>query len=129
MSARSAGHARLGLGAIGDVLAGEGVLVHLRAHVAGVDAEHAEVGSLGAEDGGELLEAGLGGAVGAPALVGLDGGVRGDRDDRGAGAEVGEERLDDAELGDQVDLEGRAEVAEAQPAERRQRATVRGCRR
>ena len=75
-------------------------------------AQHAEVGSLGAEDGGELLEAGLGGGVGAPALVGLDGGVGGDGDDGGAGTEVGEQRLHDPELGDEVDLEGRAEVAE-----------------
>ena len=114
MSARSPGTLVLGLGTVGDVLAGEGVLVHLGAHVARVDAEHAEVGSLGAEDGGELLEAGLGGAVGAPALVGLDRRVRGDGDDGGAGPEVGEERLHDPELGDEVDLEGRAEVAEAE---------------
>ena len=92
----------------------------LRAHVAGVDAEHAEVGALGAEDGGEVLEAGLGGAVGTPALVGLDRGVGGDGDDGGAGPEVGEQRLDQPELGHQVDLEGGAEVAEPQAAERRQ---------
>ena len=57
--------------------------------------------------------------VGAPALVGLDRGVRGDGDDRGAGAEVGEERLDDPELGDEVRLQGRAQVAEPEVGERR----------
>ena len=124
------GHAVLGQRAVGDVLAREGVLVHLGSHVARVDAQHAEVGSLGAEDGGELLEACLGGGVGAPALVGLDGGVGGDGDDGGAGPQVGEERLHDPELGDEVRLQGAcAGRRAARSAERRERATGRACRR
>ena len=59
--------------------------------------------------------------VGAPALVGLDGRVGGDGDDGGAGAQVGEERLHDPELGDEVRLERRAEVVEPEVGERRER--------
>ena len=103
--------------------------MHLRAHVAGVDAEHAEVGAFRPEDGGEVLEAGLGGAVGAPALVGLDRRVGGDGDDGRAGPEVGEEGLDHPELGDEVDLERRAEVAEPQAARATEAAMGRGFRR
>src|SRR5439155_12702224 len=60
------GHALLWRRAIGDVLAREGVLVHLGAHVAGVDRVDVKVGVLGAEHGADLLERGLGGAVAAP---------------------------------------------------------------
>ena len=45
-----AGHARLGRRPVGDVLAGERVLVHLRAHVAGVDRVDAQLRVLGGED-------------------------------------------------------------------------------
>ena len=77
----------LGRRPVGDVLAGERLLVHLRAHVAGVDGVDAQLRA--ARRRGprvELLERGLRRAVAAPALVGLDGGVGGDVDDRRARA-------------------------------------------
>ena len=67
-----------GLGTVGDVLAGEGVLVHLRAHVTGVDRVHAQRRLLGGQHRGELVQGGLRRAVAAPALVRLDRGVRRD---------------------------------------------------
>ena len=82
--ARIAGHAGLGRRAVGDVLAGEGVLVHLGAHVAGVDGQHPQLGVLGGEHPADVVERGLGGAVAAPALVGLDRRVGRDVDDDGA---------------------------------------------
>ena len=66
---------------------GERVLVHLRPHVSGVDCVDTQLGVLGSEDRRQLLEGGLRRAVAAPALVRLDGGVRGDVDDRGPWAE------------------------------------------
>ena len=47
--ATSPGTTALGQRPVGDVLAGERVLVHLGAHVAGVDDEHPQVGLLGRE--------------------------------------------------------------------------------
>src|SRR5690606_25765034 len=75
--------------AVRDVLAGEGVLVHLRAHVAGVDREHPQVRSLDGQDGAEVVERRLRDPVGAPPLVGLDGGVGGDVHDHGVRGERG----------------------------------------
>ena len=80
--AQQGGDHRLWLGPVGDVLAGEGVLVHAGAHVAGVEPPHAEGGLLGGEDGAELFERRLRRPVPAPALVGLHGGVGGDVHDR-----------------------------------------------
>ena len=87
-----AGHALLGRRPVGDVLAGERVLLHLRSHVAGVDRVDAEAGLLGAEHGGELRECGLRRAVAAPGLVRLDGRVGGEVDDPRAGGEMREAR-------------------------------------
>ena len=67
-----------GLRPVADVLAGEGGLVHVGAHVAGVHGIDAKVGLLGGEDGAELVEGGLGRPVAAPARVGLDGRVGAD---------------------------------------------------
>ena len=74
----------LGRRPVGDVLAGERLLVHPRAHVARVDGVDAQLRMLGGEDRGQLLERRLRGAVAAPALVGLDRRVGGDVDDRAA---------------------------------------------
>ena len=48
---------------VGDVLAGERVLVHPGPHVAGVDGIHAQAGLLGRQDPAHLVEGGLRGAV------------------------------------------------------------------
>ena len=74
---------------VGDVFAREGVLVHLRAHVAGIDRVHAQLGVLGRQHRAQLLERRLARAVPAPALVGLDGGVGGDVEDARAAASRG----------------------------------------
>ena len=79
------GHALLGRRPIGDVLAGERLLVHLRAHVTGVDRIHPQRRLLGGEDRRQLLERCLRGAVAAPARVGLERRVGGHVDDRAAG--------------------------------------------
>ena len=75
---QQSGHARLRRGSVGDVLARERVLVHLGAHVAGIDDEDPQVGSLDGEDPTRVLERGLRRAVAAPARVRLDRGVGGD---------------------------------------------------
>ena len=72
------------LRAVGDVLAGERVLVHLGAHVARVDGVHAQRGLLGRQHPGRVVEPGLGRAVAAPGLVGLDRRVRRQVEDRAA---------------------------------------------
>ena len=76
---RGPGTARLGSGPVGDVLTGEGVLVHLGAHVAGIDDEDAQVAEFDGEHPAGVVERGLRRAVDAPALVGLDRGIGGDR--------------------------------------------------
>ena len=114
-------HAVLRRRTVGDVLAGEGVLVHLRAHVAGVDAQHPEVGALDGEDPADVVQRGLGGAVAAPALVGLDGGVGRDVDHDGARREVRQRVLDQPERGDDVDVEQVGERGERVVGQRRQR--------
>ena len=83
-SASRPGTLVLGRRPVGDVLARERLLVHLRAHVAGVDGEDPQVRMLGGEDARELLERRLRRAVAAPALVRLDRGVGGDVDARTA---------------------------------------------
>ena len=88
ISAQQAGHALLRRRAVGDVLAGERLLVHAGAHVAGVDGVDAQLRVLGGEHRAELLERGLGGAVAAPAGVRLDPGVGGDVEDAAAGARL-----------------------------------------
>src|SRR5258708_26305394 len=56
----------LGRRSIGDVLSRKCLLMHLRAHVAGIDAVHAQLEMLGGEYRGELLECRLRRAVPAP---------------------------------------------------------------
>ena len=117
-----AGNALLRERAVGDVLAGEGVLVHLRAHVAGIDPVDAEVGLLGGEDVRELLEPGLRGAVPAPSLVPLDRGVGGDvQDAAGAGREQRERLLDERERCDEIGAQDGLEVGGVETGERRHR--------
>ena len=76
------GHDRLGQRAIGDVLARERVLVHLGAHVAGIDHQHAHARDARRRARRQLLERGLRRAVAAPTFVGLDRGVGRDVHDR-----------------------------------------------
>src|SRR3989442_1570411 len=67
---------RVGAGRGGGVVpAGEGLLVNLGVHVAGVHHVYPRLGVLCREHVRELLERRLGRAVPAPALVGLNGGV------------------------------------------------------
>ncbi len=75
-----------------DVLAREGVLLHLRPHVARIDGVDAELRMLGGENGGHLCERCLRGAVPAPALVRFDRGVGAHVDDPRAIAQVREAR-------------------------------------
>ena len=77
--------------------------MHLGAHVAGVDGVDAQVGALDAEDRRPLLERGLGGAVAAPAVVGLNAGVGGDVENRAAVGDVGEGELRECQWGQHVD--------------------------
>jgi hypothetical protein len=77
--------------------------VHAGVHVAGVDGVDPQGRLLGAEYGGDLIERGLGGAVAAPTLVGLDRGVGGDEHQPGAGAEMGEEHLGEPQGREDVD--------------------------
>ena len=72
------GHDLVGPRSVRDVLAGEGVLVHLRPHVAGVDGPHAQRRLLGGEHGAHVVEGRLGEPVSSPPLVRLDRSVRGD---------------------------------------------------
>ena len=115
------GHALLGERAVGDVLAGERGLVHGRAQVAGIDDVDREVGVLDGQDLAELLERGLRRAVRAPALVGLDRGVGGDRQDACAGPQLGPQRLEHAQLGDGVRAQDVLEVVEVDVGQRGQR--------
>ena len=103
ISASRPGHARSGGGRSEMSSPGERVLVHLRAHVAGVDGVDAQVGMLGGEDGAELLERRLRRAVAAPALVGLNGGVGGDVEDARARAQTRQCELHERERGEHVD--------------------------
>ena len=91
-SLQQGGNDGVRLGPVRDVLAGEGLLVHLRPHVARVERVAPQPRLLLAQHGGELVKPGLRRAVAAPAGIGLDGGVRADVDDGAAG---GGERLDD----------------------------------
>ena len=113
MSASSAGTLALGLGAVGDVLAGERVLVHLGAHVAGIDDEDAEVGSLDREHAAGVLERGLRRAVAAPSRVRLDRGVGRDVHDGGALVEELAEVLHQRDRRDDVHVEDRAGTSRA----------------
>jgi hypothetical protein len=80
--------------------------VHVGGHVAGVDGVDPQPGVLHGEDGGQLVEGGLAGAVATPAGVGLDGGVGADVDDGAAGvAQRGEDGLHERERGHDVDGE------------------------
>ena len=116
-----AGHAVARRRAVGDVLARERVLVHARVHVAGVDGVDAQVGALGGEHVGELLERRLRRAVAAPALVALDRGVGGDVDDPPAGGHARQRELDERERRDRVDGEDVLERRERVVGERGQR--------
>ena len=116
------GHALRGRRAVGDVLAGEGLLVHARVHVARVDGVDAPCRVLGGEDRGQLLERGLRGAVAAPALVGLDRSVGGDVDDPGVLGQARERELDQRQRGDHVDAVDGLEHVERVVGERRLRA-------
>ena len=105
------GDGDVGRRSVGDVLAGEGGLVHVGAEVAGVDAEHGHVGLLLGQHPGEVLEGGLRRAVAAPALVRLGGGVRGDGDHRAVRAAQSRERsLHQPQRADDVGVEQGGQV-------------------
>ena len=100
----------LGFGPVGDVLARERPLVHGGAHVAGVERVDGQVGLLDAEHGRVVVERGLGGAVAAPARVGLDGGVGAERHHGAAGgAQRGQRELGELQRGEQGGLEDGAQ--------------------
>ena len=65
-SATRAGHDGRRQRPVGDVFARERVLVHLGAHVAGIDDQHAQLGLLGREHRRQVFERGLRRAVAAP---------------------------------------------------------------
>ena len=91
--------------AIRDVFAGERVLVHLGAHVARIDDQHAQLRMLGREHRRDLLERGLRRSVAAPRFVGLDRRVGGDVHDRAMrGDERGQQLLRQRERRDDVDF-------------------------
>ena len=89
ISATSRGPRRRGIGQRRRVGVGHGVGVHAGVHLAGVDVEHADAGAgqLGRPDPPQLFQRRLRRAVGAPAGVGLDGGVGGDVHDQPAPAQ------------------------------------------
>ena len=95
MSASEARHRRLGQRPVRDVLAGEGVLVHLGPHVARINGQHPELRVFDGEDPPDVIERRLRRAVSTPTLVGLDGRVRRDVDDHAtAGDHARQRRLD-----------------------------------
>ena len=79
--------------------------MHLRAHVAGIDDQDAEVGPLEGEDAAGVLQGGLGGAVAPPSLVRLDRSVRGDVHDGRVPVQQPVERLDQGDGSHDVDVE------------------------
>jgi hypothetical protein len=87
-----------------DVLARERLLVRLRAHVARVDAVHAQLRLLAREDRSQLLEGGLRRAIAAPALVWLDRRIRGDVENGRPRGEPRKSLLDESERGEDVDV-------------------------
>ncbi len=124
------GHDGGGLGPVRDVLAGERGLVHGGPHVARVDGPDGQRGELDRQHGAEMLQRGLARAVPAPALVGLDGGVRRDVQYAGVGRveQQGERLLDEAQWCHDVDFEGDAQIAERVVGQGRQRrGTERPC--
>ena len=80
-SRSSAGTTVCGVGAVGDVLAGKGGLVHRGAHVAGIEGVYPQIRVLDGENGGEVVQGGFRRAVPTPAGVGLDRGVGAEHDD------------------------------------------------
>ena len=116
---QQAGNALLGRRPVGDVLAGERVLLHPRAHVARVDRVRAQAGVLGCEDRRQVGQRGLGRAVAAPGLVRLDGRIRAEVDDARVGGEARQRELDERERSEHVhlvDLAQRVEVVVARAA-------------
>jgi hypothetical protein len=86
--------------------------VHLCAHVAGIDDEHAHVGLLDREHRRDLLERGFRRAVTAPVVVGLDGRVGRDVQDGAVrGAQPWQHQLGERDRGDDVDVEDGAQHA------------------
>ena len=69
------------------IFAGEGVLVHLRAHVAGIDAYNADFfpAQFVSQGEREQVERGFGGAVSAPTFVAARSGVAADVDHQTVG--------------------------------------------
>ena len=131
MSATSPGTLAAGSRSVGDVLAGERVLVHLGAHVAGIDDEHAHVGMLGREHGRQLLERGLRRAVAAPPFVRLDRGVGRDVHDRAVRRDERRQRAAASSASGATTLTSKtcAEHVEVDDVERGQRAARPTCSR
>ena len=117
------GHHRLGPGPVGDVLAGEGLLVHVGAQVARVGPPHPDGEFLGGQDVRGLLQGGLGRAVAAPPRVGLHRRVRGDVQHRAAaGAQQRQQQLGQRDGRDHVHLERGAQLVHRVVGQRGQRA-------
>ncbi len=122
-------HALLRRWAVGDVLAREGILVHLRAHVARIDGVDPQRRVLLGEDRRELVERGLRGAVAAPARVRLDRGVGAHVDDRAAVRHPRQDQLRERDGGEHVDLIDAFEHVQRVATERRLRARPEHCSR
>ena len=91
----------------------------MRAHVPGIDRVGAEGRILDPEHRREVSERGLRGAVAAPALVRLDGGVGADVDDPRSLPEARQRELDEGERRDHVHLVHVPQRLEPVVAERR----------
>src|SRR5438105_373048 len=87
---------------VADVLAGEGFLMHLRAHIAGINPVDTPLGVLCREDMRELLKRGLARAVAAPTFVCLNACIAGDVDNAGSWLDMVVKCLEERERGDHV---------------------------
>src|SRR2546421_5288618 len=88
-----AGNAFFWQGTIADVLAWEGFLMHLRAHVAGIYPVDAPRGVFGSEYVRKLFQRGLARAIAAPAFVGFNACITGDVDHAGTSFQLMLQRL------------------------------------
>src|SRR5689334_8974143 len=102
---QEARHALFGQWTVADILAREGLLVHLCTHVARIDPVDAPIWLLGRQYVRYLLQRCLGGSIAAPAFVCLHGGVAGNVDDGGPRLELVLRGLDESQGSDHVGLE------------------------
>ncbi len=110
-------------GPVGDVLAREGLLVHVGAQVARVGPPDPDRELLGGQHVRGLLQGGLGRAVAAPARVGLHRRVRGDVQHRAAaGPQQRQQQLGQRDRRDHVHLERGPQLVHRVVGQRGQRA-------